>query len=100
MRLVLSIALALAALLLPSLAAEAQRARLPATRGGQIEAFSQRQQGEIMSLPEIRARVRVPGGEYVGVEFDGRIYRLKYMRGGELIWIDVDARTGQILNRR
>jgi hypothetical protein len=27
------------------------------------------------------------------------IYRLKYMRGSEVIWIDVDARTGRIVAR-
>ena len=49
---------------------------------------------------EIRARINVPGATFIGVEFDGRIYRLKYMRGGEVIWIDVDAQTGRIVQRQ
>lgn len=95
------IPLALAAILLSALPADAQhRARLPATRGGQVEAYRQARQGEILSLPEIRARVRVRGAEYIGADFDGRVYRLKFMRGAEVIWVDVDARTGQVLNRQ
>ena len=50
------------------------------------------------SFTEIRARIRVPGAEYIGVEvLDGLIYRLKFMRGADVIWIDVDARTGRIV---
>jgi hypothetical protein len=58
------------------------------------------QHGRIRPLPEIRARINVPGAEFIGVEFDGRIYRLKYMREGEVIWIDVDAETGRIVRRQ
>jgi hypothetical protein len=57
-------------------------------------------QGRILSFPEIRARINVPGAEFIGLEFDGRIYRLKYMREGEVIWIDVDAETGRIVRRQ
>ncbi len=69
-------------------------------RGEQIEAYRATQQGEILSLPEIRSRVRVPNAEFIGADFDGRVYRLKYMRGGEVIWIDVDARTGRVIGRQ
>ena len=66
----------------------------------QDNAYRATQQGRIRPLPEIRARINVPGADFIGVEFDGRIYRLKYMRGGEVIWIDVDAQTGQIIRRQ
>jgi hypothetical protein len=66
----------------------------------QDNAYRATQQGRIRPLPEIRARINMPGAEFIGVEFDGRIYRLKYMRGGEVIWIDVDAETGQIVRRQ
>jgi hypothetical protein len=66
----------------------------------QDNAYRAAQQGRIRPLPEIRARINIPGAEFIGVEFDGRIYRLKYMRGGEVIWIDVDAETGQIVRRQ
>jgi len=59
------------------------------------------QQGQILSLPEIRARVRLPGAEYIGAErISADVYRLKYMRGSAVIWIDVDARTGRILGQQ
>jgi hypothetical protein len=66
----------------------------------QDSAYRATQQGRIRPLPEIRARINIPGAEFIGVEFDGRIYRLKYMRGGEVIWIDVDAQTGQVVRRQ
>jgi hypothetical protein len=66
----------------------------------QDNAYRATQQGRIRPLPEIRARINVPGADFIGVEFDGRIYRLKYMRGGEVIWIDVDAQTGQVVRRQ
>ena len=94
MRLLLSLLLSLA------LAAPATAQRLGATRGEQDAAYRANQQGEIMSLGEIRARVTVPGARFIGVEFDGRIYRLKFMRGSEMIWIDVDARTGRVVGRQ
>jgi hypothetical protein len=77
--------------------ADAQRLR--AQRGEQDAAYQATQEGGL-SLSEIRQRIRVPGAQFIGVEFDGRIYRLKFMRGSEVIWIDVDARTGRILNRQ
>jgi hypothetical protein len=66
----------------------------------QDNAYRAMRQGRIRPLPEIRARINLPGAEFIGVEFDGRIYRLKYMREGEVIWIDVDAETGQIVRRQ
>jgi len=79
----------------------------PADAGGlqrdrdQNAAYRAMQQGRVLSLPEIRARIRVPGAEYIGAEVIGdHIYRLKYMRGADVIWIDVDARTGRVINRQ
>ena len=83
--------------LTPSLAF-AQRGGLQ--RGEQSGAYRAMQQGEVLSLPQIRARINVPGAQFIGVEIiGGMIYRLKYMRGAEVIWIDVDARTGRIVAR-
>jgi len=77
--------------------------RAPAVRGGggeQDAAYRAMSQGQILPLPQIRARINVPGATYIGTEFDGRIYRLKFMRGAEVIWIDVDARTGRVIGRQ
>lgn len=66
----------------------------------QTGAYRAMQQGRVLSLTEIRLRVRVPGGEYIGVEvLEGMIYRLKFMRGSDVIWIDVDPRTGRVVGR-
>ena len=66
----------------------------------QDRAYRAMQQGEILPLPVVRSRVRVPGADYIGAELNGLVYRLKYMRGGEVIWVDVDARTGRVLGRQ
>ena len=66
----------------------------------QDNAYRATQQGRIRPFQEIRARINIPGATFIGVEFDGRIYRLKYMRGSEVIWIDVDAQTGRIVQRQ
>lgn len=66
----------------------------------QDNAYRAMQQGRILSLPEIRSRVDMRGAQFIGAEFDGRVYRLKYMNGGNVIWIDVDARTGRVIGRQ
>lgn len=59
--------------------------------------------GQVKSLREIEARVvpRMPGADYLGPEFDpgSGIYRLKFMRGGQVMWVDVDGRTGAVIGR-
>ena len=66
----------------------------------QDAAYRAAQQGRILPLPMIRARIRIPGAQFIGAEFDGRIYRLKFMRGTEVIWVDVEAHTGRIVGRQ
>ena len=61
------------------------------------------QSGRLVPLRAIEMRIvpRMRGADYLGPEFDpgsGR-YRLKFMRDGQVIWIDVDARTGQVLGQ-
>jgi len=71
-------------------------------REEQSGAYRAMQQGQTLPFPEIRRRVEitVSGAQFIGVEIiGGMIYRLKYMRGAEVIWIDVDARTGRIIAR-
>ena len=38
-------------------------------------------------------------GDYLGPEFNGDTYRLKFMHDGRVIWVDVDAQTGRIVGR-
>jgi uncharacterized membrane protein YkoI len=70
-------------------------------RRDQDAAFQATREGKIMPLRLIEARVlpRMQGADYLGPELDvasGR-YRLKFMRRGRVIWVDVDARTGRIV---
>lgn len=87
-----SVALMALALAVP---ASAQR------RGDQYRAYEARQAGRVLSLREIEDRVlpRMRGSTYLGPEFDGGVYRLKFMRGGSVMWVDVDARTGAVIGR-
>ena len=67
----------------------------------QDRAFRAQREGRSMPLPMIERRV-LPGmgdADYLGPEFNGRTYRLKFMRGGRVIWIDVDAATGRVVGR-
>ena len=66
-------------------------------------AFEATREGRSMPLPMIERRV-VPrmkdrGAEYLGPEFRGRTYRLKFVNGMQVIWVDVDAATGRIVGR-
>ncbi|HKX91222.1 MAG TPA: PepSY domain-containing protein [Sphingomicrobium sp.] len=62
-------------------------------------AFKATQQGRSMPLPKLEERVLplMDGADYLGPELNGGTYRLKFMRNGRVIWVDVDAQTGRIL---
>lgn len=74
-------------------------------RGDQEAAREGLMQGRLLPLRAIEARV-VPtmvraGAQYIGFDFDSGtgIYTLKFLRNGNVIWIDVDGRTGQVISR-
>ncbi len=85
-------------LLAPALPAE--RGQHPREQDGVLAA---RKSGKVMSLREIEQRVvpRMSGFDYLGPEFDSGTasYRLKFMRAGSVVWVDVDAHTGAIIGR-
>jgi hypothetical protein len=64
-------------------------------------AFEATREGRSMPLPKIERRVMpfMGGADYLGPEFNGRTYRLKFMKDGHVIWVDVDAATGRIIGR-
>ncbi|WP_338062105.1 hypothetical protein [Sphingomonas solaris] len=72
-------------------------------RRDQDAAYQATQSGQVRPLREIEARVlpRMAGASYLGPEYDSDTarYRLKFMRGGSVIWVDVDGRTGAVLGR-
>ena len=61
-------------------------------------AFDATRQGRAMPLPSIERRVMpfMGGADYLGPEFNGDTYRLKFVKDGRVIWVDVDAATGRI----
>lgn len=67
----------------------------------QDRAFQATRDGRSMPLPQIERRVMpfMGGADYLGPEFRGDTYRLKFMRDGRVIWVDVDARNGRIIGR-
>ncbi|OSZ67071.1 hypothetical protein CAP39_11525 [Sphingomonas sp. IBVSS1] len=62
-----------------------------------------RRAGEIMPFDVIQRRVvQETPGEYMGSQFDPgtRRYRFRFMRDGNVINVDVDARTGERVRQR
>lgn len=59
--------------------------------------------GKIMQIRDIENAVLPTMGnaQYLGFEYDpaAMAYRLKFIRDGHVIFVDVDARTGQTLRR-
>jgi hypothetical protein len=91
-------AIAWATLLLAAAPVTAGRNRVPeqdALRNG-VRA------GQYLPYSEMRARAQERvDGRMIGSEFDpgtGR-YRFKFQRGGSVIWMDMDGRTGRELRR-
>jgi hypothetical protein len=72
-------------------------------RNDQMRAYDARREGTLLSLREIEQRVvpTMKGAEYIGFDFDyaSKVYTLKFLRDGAVIWVDVDGRSGQILGR-
>ena len=72
-------------------------------RGDQNDARAQMMAGKVKSLRSIENRIlpRMRGSQYLGPEFDptSQVYRLKFIRDGRVIFVDVDGRTGQVLRQ-
>ncbi len=60
--------------------------------------------GNVRSLREIEERVlpSMPGMQYLGPEYDpaAMAYRLKFIRDGRVVFVDVDARSGSVLDQK
>lgn len=71
-------------------------------QGEQHSARAQLEAGRIMPIRDIERRI-IPqmreSDEYIGFEYDpdAQAYRLKFIRNGRMIWVDVDARSARIL---
>ncbi len=88
---------ALSVLSLASVDASAQAGR----RDEQDAARRAMLEGQVMPFSIIKRRVEAEMGDatYLGSEFNSNSnrYRLKYVQGGKVVWVDVDGRTGNII---
>lgn len=86
-----------AALLLPAAGVSAN----PGRKDEQDEARKALLEGNVMPFSMIKRRVDREMGDasYLGSEFlpDSNRYRLKYVKDGKVVWVDVDGRTGDIM---
>ena len=81
----------------PALAQNRERARTDE----QTSAREHMQAGRNMPIREIERRIipQMRDDEYLGFEYDetAQAYRLKFIREGKMIWVDVDARNARVL---
>lgn len=91
------IPLILAAVSLPASHALAE----PMREQGQVR--KEMRAGNVRSLREIEQSVlpQMRGMQYLGPEYDAAAmaYRLKFIRDGRVVFVDVDARTGRVIRQ-
>jgi hypothetical protein len=75
-----------------------------ARRGEQNDARQDMAAGKVKPLREIEGTVvpRMRGMQYLGPEYDptAQVYRLKFINGNRVIFVDVDGKTGGVLRQR
>jgi uncharacterized membrane protein YkoI len=74
----------------------------PANAGDEKQVRDLVQAGAILPFDEIQNRVRAETpGDYVGSDFDAgsRTYRFRFLVNGNVINVDVDARSGKRVRR-
>jgi len=83
----------------PALAASPE----PGQREDQMRAWQARREGRSVSLRDIERRIvpKLPDAQYLGAQYDGAdaLYTLKFVRDGQVIWVEVDAASGQVVGR-
>lgn len=90
-------ALILIALTVPAVPALAQAG------GEQKQVRREARAGNVMPLRQLEQKVlpMMGGAQYLGPEYDPTVmvYRLKFIRDGRVIFVDIDARSGDILRQ-
>ena len=73
----------------------------PGDAQGQVR--EQRRAGHVWSLRQIEQRIlpQMRNMQYLGPEYDptAMAYRLKFIHNGRVFFVDVDARSGEIISR-
>jgi uncharacterized membrane protein YkoI len=72
-------------------------------RNPQDQARKELRAGRIMKSSEIEQIVipQMPGWQYLGFDYDPAAfaYRLKFIRDGHVVFVDVDARSGEVIRQ-
>jgi uncharacterized membrane protein YkoI len=96
----------LAALILAGALVASGYSALPAgaqSRDDQGNARKESHEGRQLTSREIERIVlpQMKGMDYLTFEYDSvaKVYRLKFIKDGHVVFVDVDARTGRILSR-
>jgi len=59
--------------------------------------------GNVLRLSDIEARIlpQMRGYQYLGPAYDSTAmaYRLKFLRGQQVVYVDVDARSGRVIGK-
>jgi Ni/Co efflux regulator RcnB len=59
--------------------------------------------GNVLRLSDIEGRIlpQMRGFQYLGPAYDSTAmaYRLKFLRGQQVVYVDVDARTGRVIGK-
>ena len=73
-------------------------------RGEQNQARMDMVAGQVKPLREIERRIvpRMRGMQYLGPEYDSiaQVYRLKFIDKDRVIFVDVDARSGEVIRQQ
>ncbi len=76
---------------------------LAAPGDAQGAARREMREGAVRSLRQIERQVlpTMPGMQYLGPEYDpaAMAYRLKFIRDGRVVFVDVDARSGAVIGQ-
>lgn len=71
--------------------------------GEQGQVRKEMRAGNVRPLREIEQRVlpSMPGMQYLGPEYDpaAMAYRLKFIREGRVVFVDIDARSGEVIRQ-
>lgn len=91
------------AAILPLVSLVATLPALAEPGGEQGQVRKEMRAGNVRSLREIERRVlpMMPGTQYLTAEYDPAAvaYRLKFIRDGRVMFVDVDARSGEIIRQ-
>ncbi len=68
-----------------------------------VAAWRAMRQGRLLPLREIERRVvpTMKDAQYIGfdLELPSGVYTLKFLKNGNVIWVDVDGRSGKVIGQ-